>query len=86
MSDPNFQQFFPFNPNGMSWEEWNGNFIIYYGQEPIAYHPEEQWQVAAAQIASLPTFTVYPIPMPDSFENWRDWALQVTTIINGKSR
>ena len=86
MSDPNFQQFFPFNPNGMSWEDWNGNFILYYGQEPIAYHPEEEWQIVAAQIASLPTFNVYPIPMPDSFETWQDWALEVTQIINGKSR
>jgi hypothetical protein len=23
--------------------------------------------------------------MPNSFENWQDWALEVTTIINGRS-
>jgi hypothetical protein len=86
MSDPNFQQFFPVTPNDMSWEDWNGNFILYYGQEPIAYHPEEEWQIAATQIASLPTFSLYPIPMPDSYETWQEWAIEVTEIINGKSR
>jgi hypothetical protein len=86
MSDPNFQQFFPCTPNDMSWEDWNGNFIIYFGQEPIAYHPEDEWQIAAAQIASLPTFAVYPVPMPDRFEKWQEWAIEVTEIINGQSR
>lgn len=84
MSDPSFQQFFPFTPNDMSWEDWNGNFIIYYGQEPIAYHPEEEWRIVAAQIASLPSFAARLIPEPNSFENWKDWALEVTTIINGR--
>jgi hypothetical protein len=81
-----FQQFFPVTPNEMSWEDWNGNFILYYGQEPVAFHPEAEWQIAAAQIASLPTFSAYPIPMPDDYVNWQDWALQVTSIINGSSQ
>lgn len=85
MSVRKTQAFFPCTPNGMSWEDWNGNFIIYYGQEPIAYHTEEEWQIAANQIASLTTFAAYPVPTADGFENWQDWALQVTEIINGSS-
>jgi hypothetical protein len=86
MSDPNFQQFFPCVASSMTWEEWNGNFIIYYGQETLPDLPEIQWREAADQIAELPTFSVFPIPGSATFETWQDWADDVTTIINGPSR
>jgi hypothetical protein len=69
----------------MDWESWNGNFIIYYGQENITYHPEIEWQLMAKNVAQSPTFASYPIPDPDDFDNWQDWAFEVTTIINGPS-
>lgn len=81
-----FQQFFPYTPNGMSWEDWNGNLIMFYGQEPIGYHPEDQWRETARGLNQLTTFEVYPIPSPDAYENWQDWALEFTEIINGPSQ
>ena len=80
------EAFFPVSPDYMSWEDWNGNFIIYYGQEPIGTSSEEEWKVVAAQIAELQTFSAYPIPDPNIFDNWQDWAKEVGVSINGPSR
>jgi hypothetical protein len=79
------QQFFPFSPEYSTWEDWNGNFIIYYGQLNIPHTSEENWKDTANVIASTLTFTAFPVPMPDTYENWQDWANEVVTIINGKS-
>jgi hypothetical protein len=79
-----FEQFFPFGSN-MSWEDWNGNFIMFYGEEPIPYHSEEDWKITAKSIVQLTTFEVFPVPDPELFENWQDWADQLTFIINGPS-
>jgi hypothetical protein len=80
-----FQQYFPFNPDYSTWEDWNGNFIQWYGQETIPHSAEESWQETAKQITSLPTFSAYPLPDPYTFETWQDWANKVTEIINGPS-
>jgi len=85
LSNASIQQFFPFVPDGMEWEDWNGNFIMYYGEENISYNIEKNWQNTAKNIAQSSTFSVYPIPDPDIFENWQDWAREVTLIINGPS-
>jgi len=79
-------QSFPFLPEGSTWENWNGNLIMYYGEEPIPYVPEEQWRMAAQNVTQLPTFEVYPIPSPDTFSDWRDWARQFALIINGPTQ
>jgi hypothetical protein len=86
MSVPSTQVFFPVLPNFMSWSEWSGNFAIYYGREPLPDVPEDRWQEAANEIALLPTFAAYPIPGPETYPTWQDWAMEVTTIINGPSR
>ena len=85
MSAPNFNVFLPSIPEYMSWDDWNGTFVIYYGQEPLPILPEDQWREAADQIAALPTFAVYPIPGSGGFSTWQQWAREVTTIINGPS-
>ena len=72
MSVPSTQVFFPCVPNYMSWDDWNGNFVIYYGQETLPMVPEDRWQEAANEIASLPTFAAYPIPGGQTFANWQD--------------
>lgn len=77
---------FPFLPDYMSWEEWNGNFVIYYGQEPVSISPEEDWQATAIEIMNLPTFSAYPISDPSVFENWQEWTRELALTINGPSR
>ena len=81
----NNQPFFPIGSDYMSWEDWNGNFIIYYGQENVPFTSEEEWKITANVIAGSATFSVFPIPLPDKFEAWQDWAQAVTQSINGKS-
>ena len=86
MSAPKTEAFFPFFPDYMSWEDWNGNFIIYYGQEPIGMSSEDDWKIIASQITQLQTFSAYPISDPANYENWQDWAKDLSVTINGPSR
>lgn len=80
------QQFFPFLPDYMSWEDWNGNLIMYYAEEVIPYSQELDWKVTANNVAQLPTFSAYPVPLPDLYDDWQDWARQFALIINGPSQ
>lgn len=80
------EQFFPFSPSYSTWEDWNGNLIIWYGQETIPHTSEANWKDTANNIAQLPTFAAYPVPSPANFENWQDWANEFTQIVNGPSR
>jgi hypothetical protein len=86
MAKKGIQEFFPCVPTLMSWEDWNGNLAIYYGQTNIMQAPEKDWRAAAQNIAESETFGVYPVPSPFKFESWQDWALAFTEIINGPSR
>lgn len=79
------QAFFPCVPTLMSWDDWNGNLAIYYGQTNVMFAPEENWRAAAHSLSESQTFNVYPIPNPAEFETWQDWALAFTEIINGPS-
>jgi hypothetical protein len=80
-----FQEFFPCLPDYMSWEDWNGNLIIYYSQEPIPYSEELLWQDTAKSVVELPTFAAYPVPDPFDYADWQTWAKDFTEIINGPS-
>lgn len=80
------QNFFPFNPTNMSWSDWNGNLVMYYSEQPIPYTPDElDWKLTAKNVAQLPNFSVYPVPDPDLFDSWQNWASEFTLIINGPS-
>lgn len=79
------QEFFPCVPDLMSWEDWIGNFTIYYGSQNIMILPEEQWRDCARHIGSMAVFEAYPVPSPDTFESWQEWALETTLLINGPS-
>jgi hypothetical protein len=80
------QQFFPFIPAGSDWQSWNGNLVMFYGQEPIPYMPEDDWKIVAKNVSQLPTFSAYPVPDPDLYAQWQDWASEFTLIINGPSQ
>ena len=86
MSAPNFQQFFPVLPDYMSWEDWTGNVVLYYGQKNIEFSPEDSWQQGAMNIVQSETFGAYPVPSPFTYDSWQDWAREFTEIINGASR
>jgi len=81
-----FQQFFPYVPMYSSWEDWNGNVAIFYDQELIPIVDETHWKEAAKDIVELSTFASYPVPRPERYETWQQWALDFTEMINGPSR
>ena len=80
-----FQRVFPFSVENTDWQAFNGNLIMYYGQEPIPISSEDDWAITAKNVSQIPSFVQYNIPDPEGFENWQDWAKEVTLIINGKS-
>ena len=80
------QQFFPYVPQHISWEDWNGALIHYFSEEPIAYNKETHWKLTAKSVEGLATFANYPVPDPDEYDHWQDWALQFTEIINGPTQ
>ena len=79
------QDFFPCSSVNMPWDTWNGNLIMYFGSQPIPYVQEDDWMVVARNVSQLPFFEVYPVPDPNLFEKWQDWAHEFTMIINGPS-
>jgi len=80
------ESFFPFTPDYMSWEDWNGNLIMFYGEEPIPAMPEVDWKTVATSVAQLATFNNYPVPDPALYANWQDWANEFTEIVNGPTQ
>ena len=78
--------FFSYSPNMSTWESWNGNLILTFGQEPIPYNTEANWKNTAASLAQLATFNTYPIPDPNLYPTWQAWAHEFALIINGPSR
>jgi hypothetical protein len=69
----------------MTWEDWNGNLAIYYGQKNIEFSSEEDWRYGAMNIVQSETFGRYPVPTPDTYETWQEWAMEFANIINGPS-
>ena len=81
-----FQTFFPFIPAGSDWQSWNGNLVMFFSEELIPYTTNElEWKFVAKNVSQLPTFMSYPVPDPDLYANWQDWASEFTLIINGPS-
>lgn len=80
------QNYFPIFPEGMTWENWNGAALHYFSEQPIPYLPELQWREVAKNLTQLPTFENYPVPSPDTYANWQDWAREFNLIVNGPTR
>lgn len=85
MSGLSIQPFFVFNPDFMSWEDWNGNLLISYSELAIPYNTEENWRETAQAVSASPAMATYPAPSPDGYEEWQQWAKDFTEIINGQS-
>lgn len=80
------QTFFPFIPEGSDWQTWNGNLVMFYSEELIPYViDEKEWKFVAKNVSQLPAFMSYPVPDPELYANWQDWASEFTLIINGPS-
>ena len=72
-------------PVGVSWEDWNGNMLHYFGEEPLPFVTEENWKQFALTMSSLNTFSAYGFPDPEEAEDWRQWVSYIITIVNGPS-
>lgn len=77
------KQSIPFVAGNSTWEDWNGNMLHFFGEEPLPYVPELSWQDFGQAMLGLPTFSSYAIPSPERYEDWRDWVGDLITVING---
>jgi hypothetical protein len=56
----------------------------YFAQEPIpAVSSDEEFLFLAQGLNTLPTFTTYNLPNPEAYDNWKDWATDVSMLMNG---
>ena len=78
-----FQTVFPFTAEHTDWQTFNGNLIMYYGQEPLPITSEEDWHITAKNLIGTPSFSSYGLPEPDEFVEWQDWAKDFILAING---
>jgi hypothetical protein len=79
------QKYFPFSPDHSTWDEFNGNLFLYYGEFNIIRSNEEHWAETAQGLNQTPAFATYPVPNVDTFANWQDWARAFITVVNGPS-
>ena len=76
--------FFPFSSQYITWEEWNGNLIHYFSEEPIPHNVEQDWKLTAEAVVQLPNFSPYALPDPELFPTWQEWADGFSQTLNGK--
>lgn len=72
-------------PVGVSWSDWNGNMLHYFGEEQLPFVAEDNWQEFARAMGSLTTFSSYGFPEPEMYDDWRNWANAIIVIVNGPS-
>jgi len=80
------QGYFPYLPDHSTWEEFNGNLFVEYGGRNIVFSTEDRWEDTARALGQSESFSSYPVPSPDGFEDWQAWARAFVTIINGPAR
>jgi len=76
-------QSFPFSTEYNNFEEWSGNFIMWYGKEAIGQGDDNNWQEIANQIVNTPSFAAYGLKSPEEYDTWQEWAKDLTLAING---
>jgi hypothetical protein len=79
------QKYFPFSPDHSTWDEFNGNLFLYYGDQNIISSKETDWAQTAKGLCSNAAFATYPVPDVDTFPDWQSWARAFITIVNGPS-
>lgn len=72
-----------FFPDYSSWNDWNGNLIHYFAEQQFPDLPEEDWKAVANAVTTNPVFDKFAVPSPFLFEDWREWARELTTAVNG---
>ena len=77
------KQIIEFLPADIEWDNWNGNLLHYYGEEPIPYVGEDEWQTVADYLSGLATFANYLIPDSAGYDSWRHWANDFIESVNG---
>lgn len=65
-------------PVNITFEKWISSLQVDYStQEVPSYFVEENWRQFADATRRLNTFNNEDIPLHNSFDDWRSWAIRV---------
>lgn len=74
--------FFPDVPTG-DWAEFNSHLTYEFYELQIPMVPVEEWQTVADVVAGDSTFASFGMASGDTYTDWKDWAFQLVTALNG---
>lgn len=72
-----------FLPDYSKWDDWNGNLILYFAEQQFPVLPEAEWKTVANAVTVNPVFDKFAVPSPTIYEDWREWARELTAAVNG---
>jgi hypothetical protein len=72
-----------FIPDYATWDEYNSNFIHYFGEQQLPLVVEDDWMQFAYALVRTTAFDKFNTPLPDNYEEWQDWARALTMSVNG---
>ena len=71
-----------YDPRGMSWDQWCALTAEQFAAQQLGTVPEDQWRSWVDALSGNGRFTVSGVPDSRGFENWQDWAQQLTGIMS----
>lgn len=72
-----------FLPDFATWDEWNGNLVLYFAEEQFPIVNELFWPEVAHAVTVSPRFDQFGVPNPAYFSDWQSWAKSLTLAVNG---
>ena len=74
------------NPLGMTWQQWADAAILNFS-DTWAFGragPEAEWRDWAVGLVRAPSYAQRVLPDPYQFTDWREWAVRVYPMLEGK--
>jgi len=71
-----------YDHRNLTWEYWCARMAELFAANQLGTVEEDDWRIWASGVASIGYFTQSGCPDPRGFDNWRDWAAQLTGSMN----
>jgi len=71
-----------YDPRGMSWDQYVKLMAELFAPQQLGYVPEERWTEWVSALNGIGYFVESGIPDPRGFDNWQDWAKQMTGLMS----
>jgi hypothetical protein len=71
-----------YDPRNMTWDEYVKLMAELFAGNQLGYVPEERWRDWVAGMNGIGYFVQSGVPDHRGFDNWQDWAQQLTGIMS----